>query len=505
MPDVIHRQRTTARLIPIWVGAIALLPSGCAVGPDFVRPAAPDTKAYTAHAMPRQTVSSSSAAAQSLLTGKDIPAQWWNLFHSQALNALIKRAIEHSPDLQAAQAALAEAQENAYAQEGSLFPALDASVSARRQKVSGALFGNPSGLSTLFTLYNASVNVSYTLDVFGGVRRQIEALLAQADFQRFQLEAAYLTLTANIVTTAIQEASLRAQIAATEAIVEARSQQLAVVTRQFQLGGASRLDVLAQTANLEQIRATLPPLRLQLAQARHRLTVLAGELPSSELSAQFHLADLQLPAELPLSLPSKLVAQRPDVRAQEAQLHAATAQIGVATANLLPNLTLTASVGSIATQLGNWFAPGSGIWNTALNLAQPIFHGAEFIHKRRAALAAFQQAAAQYRSTVLLAFQNVADALRALEYDAETLRTQDASERAAADSLAVTRQQYHSGAVSYLNLLDAENTYEQARIGQVKAQAARYADTAALFQALGGGWWNRADLTVSGSGKPTGG
>lgn len=505
MSKFIHRQPITSRLISLLAGAAALFPSGCALGPDFARPAAPETKAYTEGPLTGHIAPSASAAGQSLRTGRDIPAQWWNLFHSHALNALIERAIKRSPDLQAAQAALVQAQENAYAQQSSLFPALDAAVSGRRQEINTALFGNPTGGSRLFNLYNASVNVSYTLDVFGAVRRQIETLSAQADFQRFQLEASYLTLSANIVTTAVLEASLRAQIAATQSVMEARRQQLALVTRQFELGGASQLDVLAQTSNLEQIKATLPPLTLQLAQARHRLTVLVGESPGNGLSEQFELADLHLPRELPLSLPSKLVEQRPDVRAQEAQLHAATAQIGVATANMLPNFTLTASIGSIATQLGNWFAPGSAIWNTALNLAQPIFHGGQFIHQRRAALAAFQQAAARYRSTVLQALQNVADTLRALEYDAATLKAQDTTERAAADSLAVTREQYRTGAVSYVALLDAERTYQQARIGQVRAQAARFADTAALFQALGGGWWNRPDLAILGPDTPKGG
>ncbi len=510
MSDSIHHRPTFPRLILGWAGAIAIaaLPAGCAVGPDFVPPKAPDAARYTEGPMPAHTAASPSAEGQSLVAGKDIPAQWWRLFHSQALNALIKRAIQHSPDLRAAQAALAEARENVSAQQGSLFPALDASFSARRQKTAGALFGNPGGGGSLFTLYNASVSVSYTLDIFGGVRRQIEALAAQADFQRYQLEAAYLALTANIATAAIQEASLREQIGATESMVDARSRQLEVVTRQFELGGASQLDVLAQTTDLEQIKTTLPPLQLQLAQTRHHLTVLAGELPGSGLASAFNLADLHLPLALPLSLPSKLVEQRPDIRAQEAQLHAASAQIGVATANMLPNLTLSAGMGSIATQLGNLFMPGSSIWNAGLNLLQPVFHGGELLHKRRAALATFEQAAAQYRSTVLAAFQNVADVLRALEYDAETLKTQDAAERAAADSLDVTRRQYQSGSVSYLALLDAERSYQQSRIGQIKAQAARYADTAALFQALGGGWWNRAgDEAAAGgaeAGRPAG-
>ena len=280
-------------------------------------------------------------------------------------------------------------------------------------------------------------------------------------------------------------------------IIKAQTRQLDLVKQQFELGGASKVDVLALQSTLEQTRTTLPPLQQQLAQNRHRLTVLAGELPSTELVAQFKLSDLHLPEELPLSLPSKLVQQRPDVRAQEALLHAASAQIGVATARLFPDFTINANVGSIATRVGDLFVPGSAIWSFGGNLLQPVFHGGELIHKRRAALAAYEQAAAQYRSTVLQAFQNVADTLSALEFDAAELKTQDAAVRAALDSLELTRLQYQIGAVSYLSLLNSEHDYQQARIGQIKAQAMRYADTAALFQALGGGWWNRTDLSAT--------
>jgi NodT family efflux transporter outer membrane factor (OMF) lipoprotein len=300
-----------------------------------------------------------------------------------------------------------------------------------------------------------------------------------------------------VVTTAIQEASLRAQIKATQEIIKAQTRQLDLVKQQFELGGASKVDVLLQQTTLEQTRTNLPPLERQLAQNRHRLTVLTGELPSNELVAQFKLSDLHLPEELPLSLPSKLVQQRPDVRAQEALLHAASAQIGVATANLLPDFTINANVGSIATRLGDMFVPGSAIWSLGGNILQPIFHGGGLIHQRRAALAAYEQAAAQYRSTVLLAFQNVADTMSALEFDAAGLKTQDAAVKAAFDTLELTQLQYQIGAVSYLPLLISERSYHQARITQITAQTRRYADTAALFQALGGGWWNRADLSAA--------
>jgi NodT family efflux transporter outer membrane factor (OMF) lipoprotein len=491
-----HINNLTLRIATI---AGTLLFSGCTLGPDFTSPPSPDTKSYTTGKQSNRitTTSSETGAAQSLTLGKDIQGQWWTLFRSPALTKLIEKAMKHSPDLQAATYALTEAQENASAKQGSLLPALDATANATRQKISGAQFGNPDFPGTTYTLSSTTVKVAYTLDVFGAIRRQIEGFEAQAEYQQFQLEAAFLTLASNVVTTAIQEASLRARINATEEIIKAQARQLDLVKQQFELGGASKVDVLALQSTLEQTQTTLPPIHKQLAETRHRLTVLTGELPSTGLVAQFKLSDLHLPEELPLSLPSKLVQQRPDVRAQEALLHAASAEIGVATARLFPDFTINASVGSIATRLGDLFVPGSAIWSIGGNLLQPVFHGGELIHKKRAAVAAYEQAAAQYRSTVLQAFQNVADTLSALEFDAAELKTQDAAVKAALDSLELTRVQYQIGAVSYLSLLDSERNYQQARIGQINAQAGRYVDTAVLFQALGGGWWNRPKLSAT--------
>lgn len=476
-----------------FAGAIALatLLTGCAVGPDFVKPSPPAVNNYTSSTAP--VVPAPAGGKQTVLPGKDIPGQWWRLYGSKPLNQLIEQALRRNPDLRSAEAALGQARENADAQVGSLFPALDASGLVRRQKTSGALFGSPGAGSSLFTLYNASVNVSYTLDVFGGVRRQIESLAAQADYQRFQLEAAYLTLTSNIVTTAIQESSLREQIAATRDIVDTQTRQLGLVEQRFELGAVAKSDVLAQQAALAQTQTNLPPLELQLAQARHRLTVLAGRFPSDEVEARFQLSDLHLPEELPLSLPSRLVRQRPDVRAQEALLHSASADIGVATANMLPNLTISASLASIATQASNLFMPGSGIWNVGANLTQPLFHGGQLLHKRRAAVQAYQQAAEQYRGTVLQAFRELADVLRAIDYDNAELAAQDVAVRTAAESLELAGKQFEIGATGFLELLNAQRTYHDTRIGLAKARAARYADTAALFLALGGGWWNRFD------------
>lgn len=480
--------------IRLQAALVSVVLAGCAAGPDFRRPSPPAAASYTAEALPGETVAAPVAGGtpQRFFSGEEIPPQWWALFRSEGLDRLIRQALADSPTLAAAQATLRAAEENRRAQFGALLPRVDGNASVRRQKISGAAFGQPAGSNPSFTLYNASVDVSYALDLFGGTRRELEALQAQVDYQRYQLEGARLTLTANLVTTAVQEAALRAQIRATKEIAAAEERQVTLVERQFRLGGASRPDVLAQQAQLAQTRATLPPLEKQLAQARHRLALLAGRFPSEAGTLpEFDLEGLTLPQELPVSLPSSLARQRPDIRAAEELLHAASAQIGVATANLYPQITLSGGLGSVAGKAGDLFGSGTSVWNLGAGLLQPIFRGGELTAKRRAAIAAYDQAEAQYRETVLLAFQNVADVLRALETDAQTLKAQADAEAAARASLDLARQQFHLGAASYLTLLNAERQHQQARIGLIQAQAARYSDTAALFQALGGGWWNR--------------
>jgi len=341
-------------------------------------------------------------------------------------------------------------------------------------------------------LHTAQLSVSYAPDVFGGIRRQVESAEALAEAQRFQLEATYLTLTSNVVAAAVQEAALRAQVAATQEIVKLETEQVDLMRRQLELGAIAESNLIAQRAVLAQAQATLAPLGKQLAQQRNLLTALAGSLPGDEVEQQFSFDDLKLPQEIPVSLPSKLVEQRPDVRAAEAQLHAASAQIGVATANMLPQFSINANIGSVATTLGSLFTGGSGFWAVAGNVAQPIFQGGALLHRKRAAEAAYDQAAAQYRSTVIGAFQNVADALRALQFDAIALKASLDAKLLAEDSLGIARRQLELGDISYLALLSAEQAYQQSVIALVQAQANRYADTAALFQALGGGWWNRA-------------
>jgi NodT family efflux transporter outer membrane factor (OMF) lipoprotein len=473
----------------------AVLMSGCAVGPDFLRPPAPDVTGYTRGPLPTQTASASVAggAAQRFIRGRDIPGEWWTLFRSRPLKALIEEALRNNSDLQAAQAALRVARANTAVQRGAFFPSVDGSFTASRQKVPADFFGEVPEPS-IFNLFTGQVNVSYTPDVFGANRRAVESLEAQEEAQRFLLEATYLTLTSNIVVAVVQEASLRGQIAATQSIIKIASDLLDLMRRQRSLGQIAEADVVAQEASLAQIQLTLPPLQRQLEQQRHLLAALVGRFPSQEPTQRFELAMLHLPQNLPLSLPSRLVDQRPDVRAAEANLQSASALIGVAIANRLPNITLTAVAGSSAFEISKLFSPHTGFWALAGSLAQPIFRGGALLNRELAARAAYDQAAAQYRSTVITAFQNVADTLSALRTDADALQKAVAAERAAARSLAITRHRLELGDIPYLLVLNAQQTYQQALISLVQAKANRYADTAALFQALGGGWWNRSDV-----------
>lgn len=469
--------------------------TGCMVGPDFHSPKAPQTTRYTETALPKKTVSTqgigNGGKSQHYMMGKNIPAEWWRLFHSKEINALIEQGIQNSPNLAAAEAALRVAQETLNAQIGtSLYPQVNLKLGAQRTRTSAAsITGNTA--ANIFDLYNASIPVSYTLDTFGGLRREIQSLRDQVDYQQFQLEAAYLSLTANIVTTAVTAASLQAQIDATYQIIKIQSDQLKIIQGQFNIGGVSRANVLSQQAELAQTTASLPPLKQQLAQAHHALAVLVGVLPSEIRIPKIDLDKLYLPAQIPVSLPSELVRQRPDIRASEALLAAASEQIGVATANLLPQITLSGTLGWLNTSPSNLFAEHNQIWNFGGSLLQPIFNGGALQATRRGAIDSYQQAAAQYRQTVLQAFQNVADALRALQHDAEALRSQRDAEVASRRSMMLTTEQFRLGGVNYVTLLTANQQYQLARLSRIQAQATRYNDTAALFQALGGGWWNR--------------
>ncbi len=478
---------------------VAALLGGCAVGPDFKPPGAPAVDRYTPERLPAQLVADRTEAnpTQRLVSDLDVPGEWWALFHSEPLNKLITRALRQNPDLAAAQAALKQARENVYAQEGSYFPTLSGTFSPSRNKTAtGSLSPATASGNPYYSLNTAQLNVSYNPDVFGLNRRQVESMVALADVQRYQLEATYLTLTSNVVAAAITEASLRGQIKATDQIIALERGSLAIFHRQLDLGGIAGVDVLSQEAALAQAEATLPPLQKQLAQQRDLLTALSGSLPSDAAPETFTLDALHLPEDLPVSLPSKLVEQRPDIKQAEQNLHSASALIGVAVANRLPLLNLSAFGGSQSIHIDELFTPGNGFWTIAASITQPVFDGGTLLHRERAARAAFEQAEAQYRSTIVTAFQNVADALRALQTDAAAVRVATEAAHAASATLAITRAQLRLGQVGYLGLLNSEQTELQASLTLVQAQAARFADTAALFQALGGGWWRRADVQV---------
>jgi NodT family efflux transporter outer membrane factor (OMF) lipoprotein len=473
------------------------------VGPNFKKPAAPDVTSYTAEPIAATVAapSVSGGQAQRFANGTDISADWWTLFHSVALNGLIEQSIANNSDLKAAQAALLVARENVLAQRGVYYPSVAASFDATRQRQSGQIAPALNSNAFLYNLFTPQVSVSYSLDVWGLNRRTVESLQAQEQEVRFQMIAAYTTLTANVVVTAIQQSSLQRQIDVTHQVIDVNANMLKILQYQFSKGYVSRLDVSAQESQLAQINATLPPLLKQLAQSRDLLAVLVGRFPSQGPVEKFDLSSLQLPEELPVSLPSALVAQRPDVLQAEANLHDASAKIGIAIANRLPNFLLTANVGSSASALDQLFTTGTGFWSLGGAATAPLFQGGTLLHQERAAKAAYTQAAEQYRSTVLTAFQNVADTLTALEQDAEAIKAAANAADAAQVTLDLSQRQWKNGYAGYLAVLSAEQTYQQAEINLVQAQSNRYADTAALFQALGGGWWHRAELTSDQHGK----
>nr|WP_258769984.1 efflux transporter outer membrane subunit [Bradyrhizobium arachidis] len=464
--------------------APAFLLASCAVGPNFVAPEAPAVDRYTREPRLASTDSTKTRGgnSQSFSPGSDVSGVWWTLFRSRKLTAFVEEAVRNHPDIRSAEFALRAARESALAEEGTLFPQVSGSGSTAREQ------------GPLYKLFNTSVSVSYALDLWGGTRRQIEALEAQADYQAFKLEATYLALTTNVITAAITDASLRDQISATEEIVKAETDQLARIQHQFDIGAVSKSDVLAQESTLAQAKATLPQLQKQLAQQRNQLMAYFGRLPSEDRGEHVMLAELRLPGQLPVSLPSDLIRQRPDIRQAEATLHQATATVGVGVANLLPQITLSGSHGASGT--GKLFSPGTIAWDATSSITQKLIDGGALYHTKEADVALFEQDMAAYKSTVIAAFQNVADSLRAIQYDAATLKAQAGAERAASDSLSMSIEQFKTGAVPYANVITAQQSYLNARISRIKAQAARLADTAALFQAIGGGWWNRADQTA---------
>lgn len=472
---------------------LALTLGGCAVGPDFERPKAPENAGYSADKLPTVTDSSEGPGgqAQRFVEGMDIPAQWWRVFGSPELNSLIVEALNANADVAVAQASLRQAYELAGVSSASLFPSVTANGAAGRQRFPPSFGGQ------VLSIDSASLTVSYVPDIFGGVRRQIESADAAAEAQRYVLEATYLTLSANVVNTAVALASLREQIKGTEEIVHAQEAQLEVLNARRRLGAVSNADVLAQQTAIAQTRATLAPLQKQMAQARNQLMALLGRLPNGDRGENFSLDSITLPAELPVSLPSRLVEQRPDVRAAEAQMHQASAAIGVAQAARFPQFGLSASYGTSGPDPSTLLTPGTEVWSWGGTVAQTLFSGGALTHQKSAAEAAFDAASARYRGTVINAFADVANTLRALQFDAEALKAQVAAENAARDSLNLATTQYKLGAVGYPTLLNAQVAYQSTLLARVRAQAIRYSDTAALFQSLGGGWWNRQDASTT--------
>jgi NodT family efflux transporter outer membrane factor (OMF) lipoprotein len=466
------------------------------VGPNFKSPAAPAATDYGSASKRTETpvIPVAGGNAQRFVSGMDIPAQWWTLFQSSKLDGLVDQALKANPNLEAARAALRQAHELYLAERTTFWPTAQGQFNAQRAKNAVGTIANPTSLPQVnpyYNLYTAQLTVSYMPDVFGATRRAVEAARAQDDSTRFQLEATYLTLSSNVVVTAVQEAGLRGQIAATQRLLALQHELTEKVRQQRTIGTASELDLLTQQATEAQTAATLAPLQKQLGQTRDALTALLGKLPSEEPADTFQLEELTLPADLPVSVPSKLVEQRPDIRQAEENLHIASAQAGVALADMLPQFSITGNWGSTALTAGDLFKTGTGFWDLGASLTQTLFDAGALIHKHRAADAALDQAGAQYRAAVILACQNVADTLRALQSDADALEANAESARAAKAAFDLARKQRELGSISFVSVLNAEQTYQQAELSLVQAQANRYADTAALFQALGGGWWNR--------------
>lgn len=507
----------TLRQATIAIVAIAL--TGCAVGPDYRRPTLPASNDFSPVPLPSQTSSASveGGAAQHFAIEAVIRADWWTMFGSLALNALIEKSFAANPTIESAQAALRVAQENVYAQQGFFFPTIQAGYKVSRTKLAGNLGGNSPGIQgdgsvistkqgkpaseggvapfnapVIYNFHTAQLTVGFVPDVFGANRRQVEAMRAQASSERFQLEAAFVTLASNIVAAAIQDALLRRQIALAKEMVDASQHAVDLTHRQLREGYASRLDLANQESALAQARTVLPPLVKQFEQNRDLLRALSGATQDAEVP-DFDLRLLHLPEELPLSLPSRLVEQRPDVRAAEAQLQAASAQVGIARAARLPQFAMNADVGGAARNLSQMFWNSGRFFDLALTITQPIFDGGTLRHRERAAEQGLVQAAAQYRQVVITAFQNVADTLRAIHADAQALQANAEALDAAKTALELTQRQHAGGYVDRLSLIVAEQAHRQAQLNLAQAQAGRLGDSAALFQALGGGWWHRAE------------
>jgi NodT family efflux transporter outer membrane factor (OMF) lipoprotein len=496
-----------------WLAASSLLAtSGCAVGPDFKRPVAPENAGYTPSPLPSGTIGTKArnGEAETLALGRDIAFDWWTVFRSPALDELVKRALLHSPTIEAAQATLRGAQYDVYAQLGYFAPTLSAGYTFERQQLAGNEGGNSPGVQgngqviatkqsptppynepVTYNLHTASLTVGYTPDIWGSNIRQVEGLRATQRYQQFQLEAAYVTLATNVVAAAIQEAQLRAQLAAAREIIRENEAGIAILREQTRVGYAMGIDLAAQEAALAAAQEALPPLQKQLEQTRDLLRELCGNLPNQDIPETFTLDMLHLPQELPVSLPANLIEQRPDIRAAEEQWHNATTAVGVAVAARLPLINISADAGGVAAHFDQMFKHGGPFWDLTAATTEPIFDGFTLYNKERSARAALRVAAAQYRATLLTAFQNVADTLHAVTTDDTAYAAAVFAEKAAKKTLELTQEQARVGFVPYLTLLNAEQAYQQALTTRIQAEAVRLGDAASLYQALGGGWWHR--------------
>ena len=470
------------------LAAAALGLSGCAVGPDFVRPEAPGVTRYTPGPAPRTTVAAA-GRAQTFTEGARIAADWWRLFGSPKLDAIVAQSLADNPTLQAAEASLRRSQDNLRAGYGVFFPSIDAGAGVGRERSNPAALGS-SQPASVFNLLTLSASVSYTLDVWGGNRRALEGLGAQVEADRVTVLGTYLMLSGNAVNAVIAQAAYRAQIQATRDLVTFEKQQIHVAEAQVQAGTVPQSNVLSLRSQLASTEAGLPALQLKVDQADHLLAALAGRAPGEYAPVPVALSEISLPTDVPVTLPSELVRQRPDILLAEAQLHAANAQIGVATAAMLPSLTLSAGYGVASNTPGTLLSATSSLWNVGAGITAPLFRGATTWYQRKAAIDAHEQATALYRQAVLAAFQQVADTLRALEHDAEALRAQQEAVDTAEEALKLVQFNYEAGIATYLQVLVADGQYLQTKQGYLQAVAQRLQDTVALYVALGGGWWN---------------
>ena len=470
------------------VGCVVLMAmlGGCMVGPDFVRPTPPNEESYTHELQPQSTVIAD-GQAQNFISGASVPKDWWELFKSAPLDAVVQQSIINNPTLQASEASLRQSQDELRAGYGVFFPQAQAGLSGGRQRVSPLQQGSQAP-STIFNLVTISGTVSYALDVFGGERRTVESLQAQADYQRYESKAAYLALTANVVNTSIARSAYASQISSTKELIALEKEQLRLTEAQVSAGMAPYQNVLNVQSLIASNQALLAPLEQNASQAGHLLATLEGLMPSKADLTDIELTGLLLPSDLPLSLPSELVRQRPDILAAEAQMHVASAKIGIATAAMFPSFSLSGTYGSAGS--ANLPALGSTFWSIGPSVTVPLLNGGSLWYGRKAAIDAYQQSQANYRQVVLGAFAQVADSLKALEHDAQALQAQVEAKRVASQTLKLSQENYRAGMVSYLDVLVADVQLHEATISYLQITAQRYQDTVALFAALGGGWWN---------------